>query len=80
MVEDGVKDGLVGLFGKRKCYMWRTFQAGVEDIHLTSNECISISGSPSLSSYPFLMFSVLCCSPGACYISFPSTTIHISDK
>lgn len=47
---------------------------------LDKNECISILGSPSLSSCPFLMFSVLCCCPGACYISFPSTTIRISNK
>jgi len=60
---------------------------GVEDFSsrsggycLIRNECISISGSPSLSSCPFVIFSVLCCCPGACYISLPSTTIHVSNK
>lgn len=41
MREDGVRDGHVGLFDKGKYWVWRIFQAGVEDMHLTRNECIS---------------------------------------
>lgn len=30
-----MKDGHVGLFDKGKYWIWRIFQAGVEDMHLT---------------------------------------------
>lgn len=80
MLENGAKNGHLGLFVKRRYGIYRIFQAGAEDMHLIRNDCISISGSSFLSSCPFFMFSVLCCCHGACYISFRSTTIHICNK